>query len=157
MPINSYRKKKRMLDYWLDRKHYVAQFSDLRCFDTVSRRPYCCFSIALKVILSLSDRTTITLRCPVFRFNPGIYFRQRACCVSVVSVNVQFLLSDQAISKRHETGNIPLPRVPTLSSFPIFVLQQTNKTLVSLLSFKVDLMPKNMILTQFSPLSYWDW
>ena len=31
------------------------------------------------------------------------------------------------------------------SSFPI--LQQTNKTLVSLLSFKVDLMQKNMILS----------
>jgi len=27
----------------------------LRCFDTVSRRPYRCFSIALKVILSLFD------------------------------------------------------------------------------------------------------
>ena len=49
-------------------------------------------------------------------------------------MDVQFLLSDQAIAKRHETGNIPLPGVPTLSSFPI--LQQPNKTLVSLLSFK---------------------
>ena len=28
----------------------------LRCFDTVFRRPYRCFSIVLKVILSLSDR-----------------------------------------------------------------------------------------------------
>ena len=43
-------------------------------------------------------------------------------------------VSDQAIARRHETGNILLPGVPTLSSFPI--LQQTNKTLVSLLSFK---------------------
>ena len=94
-----------------------------------------------------------TLRCPVFRFNPDIYFRQRACCVSVVSVDVQFLLSDQVISKRHETGNIPLPGVPTLSSFPIFFLKQTNKTLVSLLSFKVDLTLKSMILSQFSSLS----
>ena len=49
-------------------------------------------------------------------------------------MDVQFLLSDHAIAKRHETGNIPLPGVPTLSSLPI--LQQTNKTLVSLLSFK---------------------
>ena len=73
---------------------------------------------------------------------------------SIVAVDEQFLFSDQAISKRHENGNIHLPRVPTLSSFPIFFLQQTNKTLVSLLSFKVDLMPKNMILTQFPPLSY---
>ena len=31
----------------------------LRCFDTVSRRPYRCFSVALKVILSLSDRQKI--------------------------------------------------------------------------------------------------
>ena len=31
----------------------------LRCFDTVSRTPYWCFSIALKVILSLSDRHKI--------------------------------------------------------------------------------------------------
>ena len=49
-------------------------------------------------------------------------------------MDVQFLLSDHPIPRRHETGNIPLPGVPTLSSFPI--LQQTNKTLVSLLSFK---------------------
>ena len=28
----------------------------LRCFDTVFGRPYRCFSIVLKVILSLSDR-----------------------------------------------------------------------------------------------------
>ena len=42
--------------------------------------------------------------------------------------------SDHSIARRHETGNIPLPGVPTLSSFPI--LQQANKTLVSLLSFK---------------------
>ena len=68
-----------------------------------------------------------------FKFNPDIYFRQRACRVSVVSVDVQFLLSDQAIARRHETGNLLLPGVPTFSSFPI--LQQTNKTLVSLLSF----------------------
>ena len=54
-------------------------------------------------------------------------------------------VSDQAIARRHETGNILLPGVPTLSSFPI--LQQTNKTLVSLLSFKVDLTQKNMILS----------
>ena len=60
-------------------------------------------------------------------------------------MDVQFLLLDQAIARRHETGNILLPGVPTLSSFPI--LQQTNKTLVSLLSFKVDLMQKNMILS----------
>ena len=69
-----------------------------------------------------------------FKFNPDIYFRQRACRVSVVSVDVQFLLSDHPVARRHETGNIPLPGVPTFSSFPI--LQQTNKTLVSLLSFK---------------------
>ena len=31
----------------------------IRCFDTVSRRPYRCFSIALKVVLSLSDRNKI--------------------------------------------------------------------------------------------------
>ena len=31
----------------------------LRCFDTVSRRPYRCFSIALKVILSFPDRHKI--------------------------------------------------------------------------------------------------
>ena len=31
--------------------HYI-----LRCFDTVFRRPYRCFSIALKMFLSLSDR-----------------------------------------------------------------------------------------------------
>ena len=31
----------------------------LRCFDTVFRRPYRCFSIALKVFLSLSDRHKI--------------------------------------------------------------------------------------------------
>ena len=49
-------------------------------------------------------------------------------------MDVQFLLSDQAIARRHETGNLLLPGVPTFSSFPI--LQQTNKTLVSLLSFK---------------------
>ena len=49
-------------------------------------------------------------------------------------MDIQFLLSDHAIAKRHETGNIPLPGVLTLSSFEI--LQQTNKTLVSLLSFK---------------------
>ena len=49
-------------------------------------------------------------------------------------MDVQFLLSDHAIAKRHETGNTLLPEVPTLSAFPI--LQQTNKTLVSLLSFK---------------------
>ena len=97
-----------------------------------------------------------TLRCTVFRFNPDIYFRQRACRVSVVSVDVQFFLSDQAIARRHETGNIPLPGVPTLSSFP--TLKQTNKTLVSLLSFKVDLMLKSMILVSFPPLaSCWDW
>ena len=47
---------------------------------------------------------------------------------------------------------ILLPGVPTLSPFPI-LQQTTNKTLVSLLSFKEDLMPKNMILTQFSPLA----
>ena len=29
---------------------------NLRCFDTVFRKPYRCFSIVLKVILSLSDR-----------------------------------------------------------------------------------------------------
>ena len=92
-----------------------------------------------------------TLRCTVFRFNPDIYFRQRACRVSVVSVDVQFFLSDQAIARRHETGNIPLPGVPTLSSFT--TLKQTNKTLVSLLSFKVDLTLKSMILSQFSSLS----
>ena len=51
----------------------------------------------------------------------------------------------QFLARRHETGNILLPGVPTLSSFPI--LQQTNKTLVSLLSFKVDLTQKNMILS----------
>ena len=33
--------------------------SCLRCFDAVFRRPYCDFSIALKVILSLSDRYEI--------------------------------------------------------------------------------------------------
>ena len=32
---------------------------ELRCFDTVFRRPYPCFSIALRVILSLSDRYKI--------------------------------------------------------------------------------------------------
>ena len=31
----------------------------LRCFGTVFRRPYRCFSIALKLILSLSDRYKI--------------------------------------------------------------------------------------------------
>ena len=47
---------------------------------------------------------------------------------------ISLVRSPIPIPRRHETGNIPLPGVPTLSSFPI--LQQTNKTLVSLLSFK---------------------
>ena len=34
----------------------VTYSAALRCFDTVFRRPYRCFSIALKVILSLFDR-----------------------------------------------------------------------------------------------------
>ena len=51
---------------------------------------------------------------------PDIYFRQRACRVSVVSVDVQFLLSDQTIARRHETGNLLLPGVPTFFFLPNF-------------------------------------
>ena len=47
-----------------NRLHVILTSSDFgqgqfRCFDTVSRRPYPCFSIALKVILSLSDHHKI--------------------------------------------------------------------------------------------------
>ena len=43
--------------FCLIKSEYLENF--IRCFDTVSRRPYRCFSIALKVILSLSDRHKI--------------------------------------------------------------------------------------------------
>ena len=41
--------------------HLSSDFGQgqLRCFDTVSRRPYPCLSVALKVILSLSDPQVI--------------------------------------------------------------------------------------------------
>ena len=39
--------------------HAYSFFSGLRCFDTVSQRPYRYFSIALKVVFTLSDRYKI--------------------------------------------------------------------------------------------------
>ena len=83
-----------MLDYWLDRKQYAAQFSGL-------------------TLIYISDKEHVVFLSFLRTYN---------------------FSSDHPIARRHETGNIPLPGVPTLSSFPI--LQQTNKTLVSLLSFK---------------------
>ena len=40
-----------------DKIHYLTR--PLRCFDTVFQRPYRYFSIALKVVFSLSDRYKI--------------------------------------------------------------------------------------------------
>ena len=59
-----------------------------------------------------------------------------------------YLFISSNIVGRGDSGNILLPGVTTLSSFP--VLEQTNIILVTLLSFERDLM-KNTIL---SPLSY---
>ena len=39
----------------LKKKKKTVTTTDLRCLDTVFRRPYRCFSVALKVIFSLSD------------------------------------------------------------------------------------------------------
>ena len=55
-----------------------------------------------------------------------------------------FIFSYQAIVGGGDSGNIPLPEVTTLSSFPI--LEQTNIVLVTLLSFETDLM-RNTILS----------
>ena len=61
-----------------------------------------------------------------------------------------FIFSYQAIVGRGDSGNILLPGVTTLSSFPILpILEQTIIVLVTLLSFERDL-KKNTILCPLS-------
>ena len=73
---------------------------------------------------------------------------EKTCCYrSTAKKSYFFIFSYQAIVGRGDSGNILLPGVTTLSSFPI--LEQTNIVLVTLLSFERDLM-KNTILCPLS-------
>ena len=99
------KKKKRMLDYWLDRKHYAAQFSGL-------------------TLIYISDKEHVVFLSFWWTYNFSCQITQ-------------------------SQGDMRLEIYPYLEYRRFlpsqFFLQQTTKTLVSLLSFKVDLMLKNII------------
>ena len=89
-----FRTKKRMLDYWLDRKHYSTQFSGL-------------------TLIYISDKEHVAFLSFLWTYNFSCQIKQSQ---GDMRLEIYYYLEYRRFS-----------------SFPI--LQQTNKTLVSLLSF----------------------